>query len=271
MPYLNIKNKNIYYREHGSGEVVVFLNGVMMSTASWSPFIKMFSSEYKMVLVDLIDQGRSDSGDEEYSQDMNVEILKELLEKLGYKKLHLVGVSYGGEVAQLFALKYGHMVKSLILSNTTSYTNRHMKELERLWDWAASTYDASTFFSAFISGIYSPKFYEKNYEGLKKMEEQFRKQFDVEWYERFRRVVRSGHNFDITHRIHESKVPTLIISSELDIITPPEYQEVLYERIPNSKWILIKDAGHGCMYEKPYEFIALLMGFLKTVGYVIKV
>lgn len=271
MPYMKIMDKNIYYREHGSGEVVVFLNGVMMSTASWSPFIKVFSREYKMVLVDLIDQGRSDSANKQYSQDENVEILKELLESLGYEKIHLVGVSYGGQIAQLFTLKYGHMVKSLILSNTSCHTNDNMIELKKLWDWAASTYDASIFCSTFLSGIYSSKYYEENNEMFKKMEEQLSKHFDEEWYERIRRVVSSGYNFDISNRIVEINKPTMIISSELDVITPPECQKELYEKIPKSRWVVIEDAGHGCIYEKPYEFISIVLGFLKNASYNIKV
>ncbi|WP_077369298.1 alpha/beta fold hydrolase [Anaerosalibacter sp. Marseille-P3206] len=264
MPYININNKNIYYREHGSGEVIVFLNGLMMSVASWSPFIKIVSSEYKMLLVDLIDQGRSDSADGQYSQNLNVEILKQLLDELGYEKVHLFGMSYGGEVAQLFTLKYDYMVSSLILSNTTSCTDNHMKELGAIWGSAASTYDASIFCNAFVKGMYSPLYIEKNNDKLEKMEKQFSKLFDIEWYERFRRLVKSGHNFNITDRLNEIRVPTLIISSELDVITPLEYQEVLHESIPNSKWIMIKDAGHGCMYEKPPEFVNLIMEFLKV-------
>ncbi len=38
------------------------------------------------------------------------------------------------------------MVKSLILANTTSYTNKSMQDLQKAWDYAASTYDGSTFF-----------------------------------------------------------------------------------------------------------------------------
>lgn len=271
MPYLEVMDKKIYYEEHGKGEVVVFLNGIMMSTASWAPFIKAFSSQHKMLLVDFLDQGRSDKADDEYTQDLHVEMLKELLEKLNYHKVHLFGVSYGGEVAQLFALKYQDMVKSLILSNTTSYTDRSMQELERSWDYAAATHDASVFFSSTMPGIYSYKFYEENYEWLKEREIQFGKIFDEEWYEGFRRAAKSAHNLNTTERLQEIKVPTLIISSELDTVTPIKYQEVLYKGIPNSKWVLIKDAGHASMYEKPYEFMSLVMGFISITQFDIKI
>ena len=40
--------------------------------------------------MDLIDQGLSHKADEQYTQDMHVEILMELLKKLGYNKVHLL-------------------------------------------------------------------------------------------------------------------------------------------------------------------------------------
>ena len=76
MPYINISGKNIFYKEYGSGEPIIFLNGVMMSTNSWSPFIKTLSRDFKMVTVDLLDQGRSDSYEDDYTIDTQVEILK---------------------------------------------------------------------------------------------------------------------------------------------------------------------------------------------------
>ena len=271
MAYVEIQGKNIYYEEYGKGEVVVFLNGIMMSTGSWSVFTDIFSENYKLLYVDLIDQGRSDKADNQYTQDMHVEILMELFKKLGYNEINLFGVSYGGEVAQLFTLKYGHMIKSLILANTTSYTNKSMQDLEKAWDYAASTYDASTFFNVTMPSIYSYKFYEKNIEWLKEREKQFDITLDKAWYDGFRRAAKSANNLNITDRLHEINVPTMIISSELDTITPVEYQQVLYKNIPNARWTLIKDAGHASMYEKPYEFASILLGFLKTVEYEIEI
>src|SRR5690625_2389927 len=260
MDYMEIKGKKIYFEKHGEGEVLVLLNGIMMSTASWLPFIDILSKDYKVLLVDLLDQGRSDKADSEYDQQIHVEMLKELFDKLNYKEIHLFGVSYGGEVAQLFALKYGYMLKSLILSNTTSYTNKSMQDLERAWDYAASTYEGSIFFSITMPSIYSHIFYEKNNQWLKERERQFGELLDKNWYDGFRRAAKSAHNLNITKELHKIDIPTLIISSDLDTITPVEYQEIIFKNIPNAKWILIKNAGHASMYEKPYEFLSILMG-----------
>src|SRR5690606_13641148 len=124
MPKVKIKDKHIYYETYGEGEPIVILNGIMMSTASWAPFVDILSEKNKLVLVDFIDQGQSDRAEDQYSQDFHVECLIELFHKLDLGQVHLLGISYGGEVAQRFALKYQDRLLSLILSNTTSYTNK---------------------------------------------------------------------------------------------------------------------------------------------------
>lgn len=265
MPYLRIKDKKIYYREYGEGEVVVFLNGMMMSTTSWLPFVKGFSKEYKILLVDLIDQGRSDKVDIDYTQDMHVETLKELLEKLGYENVHLLGISYGGQIAQLFTLKYKDMVQSLILSNTTSYTDNYIRKLEEEWYEVAKSYDANLFLNTVIPNMYSKRFYEENYNWIKGNKKQLKMVLDKEWYKAFMRGIKSTYDFNIKDQINKIDIPTLIISSDLDMVIPLEYQEVLYEKIPSSKWIVIKDSGHASIYEKPDEFISIVLRFLKDL------
>lgn len=271
MPFVEIDNKKIHYEVFGEGEPLVFLNGIMMSTASWHPFIDIFSKNCKMVLVDLIDQGLSDKADGPYTQDMHVEMLKELLEKTGYEKVHMMGISYGGEVAVKFALKYQHMLHSLILSDTTAYTNELLHDVEEIWDYSASLHNGTVFFKATMPYIYSTEFYEENIEWLKNREKAFCKTLTPEWYEGFRRAIRSASKLNVVDELHKITVPTMIISAEFDATTPVRYQEELHKGIKNSKYVMIKGAGHACMYEKPYEFSAVVLGFLSVYNKKIEV
>lgn len=262
MPKALINGKNIYYEIYGEGEPLVLLNGIMMSTASWTSFIDVLSCNNKLVLVDFIDQGQSDKVEEQYTQDLHVETLKELFDKLELGKVHLVGISYGGEVAQRFALKYQDQLLSLVLANTTSYTNHILKDIGDSWIEAAKTYDGSTFFKATMPYIYSAEFYEDNIVWLKEREKAFSISLKPEWYEGFIRLVRSAEDLNITEEIHNIKVPTLIMSSEYDATTPLRYQEELQKRIKDSKLVVIQGSGHASMYEKPYEFVAAILGFV---------
>jgi pimeloyl-ACP methyl ester carboxylesterase len=262
MPYIEIKGKKMYYEAYGEGEPLAILNGIMMSTISWNGFKECFSANNKLVLIDLIDQGRADKADGPYDQDMHVEMLKELFDKLGFNKVHLLGISYGGEVAMKFALKYQNMLYTLLLADTAARTNELMHDIEEIWDHSASLHDGKIFFKATMPYIYSTEFYAKNIDWLKKREAAFCKSLTSEWYEGFRRANRSASKLDIVNELHKIKVPTLIIGSEYDNITPIRYQEQIAELIENSKFVIIKGAGHAAMYEKPYEFASIILGYL---------
>lgn len=271
MPRVLIKGKNIYYEVHGEGDPIVILNGIMMSTVSWQGFIDILAGNNKLILLDFIDQGQSDKSDYEYNQDIHVETLKDLFGYLKIDKVHMVGISYGGEVAMKFALKYQNYLKSLILSNTTSYTNNNLKDIGKSWINAAKTYDGSIFFKTTIPVIYSTEFYEENISWLRKREELFSQVFTKDWYDGFIRLTLSAEDLNITEELSEVRVPTLIIGSDEDIITPIKYQQIIHNKIPNSKFVAIKGSGHASMYEKPYEFLSLILGFVKVYNKDIKI
>ncbi len=267
---MTVKGYEINYEIYGEGEPLVMLNGIMMSSASWKPFLDVLK-ERKLILIDLIDQGLSQKGKEEYTQEIHVEILKELFDKLGLKKVNLFGISYGGEVAMQFALKHQNYLSSLILSNTTYYTSKWLKGIEELWNYAAGTHNGKVFFQATMPYIYSAKFYEENSGWLKEREELFCEVFTPEWYEGFRRAIRSASGLNIGDQLHKIKVPTLVIGADKDILIPLSCQFEIYERIENSRIMIIKDAGHAAMYEKPYEFASMINGFLSVYDKVIKI
>lgn len=262
MTKISIRNKNIYYETYGEGEPLVLLNGIMMSTASWNPFIKAFSKNYKLFLIDFIDMGQSDKAEENYTQSMHVEFLKEVFDRLNFEKVNMAGVSYGGEVAIQFAIKYAERLNSLILANTTSYTFNGLKDIGASWDMAAATHDGSIFFNATMPHIYSSEFYQDNIQWLKDREKLFQKALTAEWYEGFRRLNNSSLGYDVRDNLHKIKVPTLVIGAEYDSLLPVRFQEEIYEKIEGAKMVVIKGAGHASMYEKPYEFSSLVLGFL---------
>lgn len=270
MPKLNIEDYNIHYESYGSGEPIIFLSGLMMSTISWHPFRKSFN-DYNLILVDLIDQGQSSSADFQYDQNFQVEILYKFIKKLNIDKCHIMGISYGGEVALQFALKYPHKLKSIILSNTTCHNSNIMKDIKELWDFAANTYDGRILFKATMPYIYSHKFYEENMQWLKKKEEAFSMGLTKQWYDSFRMLIKSGANLNLVEEIKNISLPTMIIGSEYDILTPINYQKLIKERIKNSRMAVIEEAGHAVIYEKPVEFIAAIKGFLQTYNQKIKI
>jgi pimeloyl-ACP methyl ester carboxylesterase len=112
--------------------------------------------------------------------------------------------------------------------------------------------------------IYSTKFYKENAEWLRVRAASFDGALSPEWYEGFRRAIRSAGDLNVKDQLHKITVPTMIMGGDLDILTPLSEQEFIYSQIKNSRMVIMKDAGHCAMYETPYEFAGIIIGFLKT-------
>ncbi len=267
MAFFKVNDRKAYYEIHGEGDaVLVILNGIMMSCASWQPFISMLTKHVKVVLIDFFDQGKSDYLEGSYSQDVQVELVKDVLEALDLKQVTLLGISYGGEVAMKLASRHSQLLSKLILANTTAYTDPQLKAIGESWINSARTYDGKQFFKATIPPIYSSEFYEGHSEWLNAREQLFDKLFDKKWYEGFIRLVISAETHDERGRLGHIKIPTLIIGADNDIITPLSRQAQLNDLISESKFLVIKKCGHASMYERPIEFFTSVLGFMKVAG-----
>lgn len=252
----------IYYEIHGSGAPLVLLNGIFMSCASWQAFIPSFSQNNQLILLDLLGQGKSSLLEEEYTQLAQVEAVRALLNHLGIEQTNLLGISYGGEVAMQFAALYPERVSKLVLSNTTAYTSPWLRDIGHSWEFAFASEDGHQFFKTCIPIVYSPQFYEENYDWLSAREEMFVKAFTPAIYAAFGRLTRSAQQHDARPLLSRISAQTLVISAQYDYVTPPYQQQQLTDSIQRAGHVQIQGAGHAVMYEKPAEFAALVLGFV---------
>ena len=264
MAYFKSCEKKVYYESFGEGTPLILLNGIMMSTESWNIFKTLFSKKYKLILFDFIDQGRSDKVSENYTQALQVEVLEDLRKHLDIESFHLLGISYGGEVALQYAKKYEKHLKSLMLANTTAYTDPQLRQVGDSWIDAAKTHDGRVFFNASIPPVYSKAFFEQHENWLKGRQTFFEKAFDAPWYDAFVRLVKSAETYDVRDEIAHINTETLIISADDDGVTPRKCQEYIYKTLKNTSWVTLNNCGHASMYEQPIGFSAAILGFLES-------
>ena len=245
---------------------LLMLNGIMMSTDSWAMFKSSLSKNRDLILVDFIDQGKSDASEESYDHALQIDLIIELLEYLKIGKVHLFGISYGGLIALQIALKRADLVERLLLFNTASYTTAWLRDIGNGWNAAASTEDPEDYYHVAIPYIYSHLFYNKSHDWMMSRKSDLLKIFTREFRDRMIRLTQSSENYDIRDRLHEIENPTLIVCSEFDYLTPKSESYYLKEHIKNAVLFELKATGHASMYEKPNEFLILIEGFLEYSG-----
>jgi 3-oxoadipate enol-lactonase len=264
MPQLDVGDGiKINYEVYGEGEPVLFLGGIMMNTASWAAFVPTLSKKFKLILMDFRDQGQSSKMTGPYKIDIHVGDVLKLLDALSIQKVHLMGVSYGGDVSLLFAPKHQDRLKTLMLPNTTSFIPNHLRVIGKSWDVAAQLNDGEKFFQLSTPIIYSGPFYEKYMDFLLQRQAMFKTMLTKEWFEGFTRLSQSIQEYNVTpEQLRTIKVPTLLIGADKDIITPIEFQRILLDNIEGSEFVIIPDAGHGAFLEKMNEFMTIILGFV---------
>lgn len=260
------EGKKVYYETHGAGTPIVVLNGIMMSCASWGAFVAPFSAHNRLILLDFFDQGRSEKlVGQAYTQTLQAEVLRGLLDHLGLERARLLGISYGGEVAMQFAVLYPGRVDRLALFNTTARTGAWLGDIGDGWNLAAR--DAESYYLATIPIIYSPGFYQTHSDWMNKRRVLLGPVFsNPDFTGAMIRLTNSARGLDLTARLCEITASTLVVSSAEDYLTPPSVQREMVARIPNCAYAMIPDCGHASMYEQPVVFTALALGFLNSEG-----
>ena len=272
MAELIFQGKPVHYEVHGSqGAPIVLLNGIMMSTASWKPFIQAMTRHNTLVLVDFFDQGQSARMTEPYDHSIQVAlldaVLTEVAAQLSCQQFTIMGISYGGEIAIQYALAHPERTGRLVLANTCGRTSSWLKKIGDGWNEVAKAGSGYAYYLTTIPVIYSTKFFEEHAAWM-----EGREAFLTEYFARddvrqaLIRLTDSSVTYNVVDRLHEITCPTLIISSSEDVLVPPTEQQLLHEKIKGSTYVTINGSGHASMYEVPEAFAALTLGFANLAG-----
>jgi pimeloyl-ACP methyl ester carboxylesterase len=113
---------DINYVDVGQGPVALFVHGVGTSSYLWRNVIAELRDERRCVAIDLPLHGGSAPRDD-LSIPALAEAVEELCEKLGLSEVDLVANDTGGAVAQIFAVRHRHRLRTLTLTNCDVHTN----------------------------------------------------------------------------------------------------------------------------------------------------
>lgn len=261
MPKIDLHGLGLYYELHGAegAPVLVLNNGIIMNAASsWVFQTEAFAKAYRVLQYDCRGQGLSDHPEEPYSMEIHADDLAGLLAGLEIEAAHIAGISYGGEVAQAFALKYPQKTLSLILADTASEVKPQLRMIIRSWMDALESGDPTVFFHATVPWNFSAEFIEKNPVLLETAKQRYG-QLD---FPAVLRLCRCFLELDLTSRLNEISVPTCVLVGEKDCLKGIDYAEILQESIAGAELHLIPGAGHASCWENPEVFNKIVLEFL---------
>ena len=241
MPTVKVNDLNMYYKVCGEGEPLVILQEAGIEISSMRHVLDAFAENYQVIALDNRGAGRTDMPDEPYSIEMMAEDTIGLMDEIGIKSAHFLGMSMGARIALVIAVKYPERVKSLILN-------------------VAAAGFPDVFKSILDVSLENADLREKM---LQKTGIVFIQKYPPN-PESFLRQLKAMADFNGSEYLNQIKVPALVINGTKDHLVPMELTEELTLGIRDVKLVLV-DEGHYFAALKPELLIEHTLEFLKEV------
>lgn len=263
MPTTHVNGIDIYYEIHGQGPRLTLIEGLGYHRWMWYEQIPTFSRFFTTLVYDNRGVGRSSKPPGPYTHEQNAEDLTGLLDHLGWERSHVLGVSMGGFIAQVFALAHPSRVDRLVLV-ATGFGGAKMVPVPQEAAKAMMP-DPTLPPGERIRRAMPVAFGDRTWPD--KHPDEFEQ--IVEWRleepqpaDAAMAQIMAGATFDVADKIQRIGAPTLVIAGENDGVVPPENAQLLVGEIPNSRMELIPAAGHLVIIEQADRFNQIVIDFL---------
>ena len=253
-----VSGYSIAYRQAGQGPALVLLHGFLCDSRCWRRQLGGLSDQFRVVAWDAPGAGLSPDPPESFTTTDYARCLAGFLDQLGIDRAHLVGLSWGGILAQEFYRHYPKRLRSLILADTYAGWRGSLPESvwrERLETCLRdSTGPAEAVVAKFLPGLFTQRVSEDVRDELSAILSEFHPVG-------FRVMSRSSAETDTTDLLPRIDVPTLVLWGDDDRRSPIHVAHKLHGAIPSAQLAIIPNAGHVSNMEQPEAFNARVRRF----------
>lgn len=258
---------NLHYKTHGAGEPLLLIPGFASGAWIWFRQIDGLSKDFLVITFDPRGIGRSRIANPEEAENLSmltfVEDARRILDELKIEKAYVLGASFGGFVAQEFALRFPDRVKKLILACTTAGGASHVKpDIEILRSF---TPDPNLSVGEHIRKFIRPAFTEQfNTEHADEVEKVCRLRETNEVADTvYLAQLQVAFSFNTENRIGALQTETLVMTGDRDGVVPAQNSVNLAERMPHAKLKIIENGSHMFFIENAPEFNRAVKEFLQ--------
>lgn len=264
----------IYVVERGSelDPPIVLSHGVTLSVRTWYYQLEALPKEgFRTIAFDHRGHGQSVLGEEGHSVENLGRDFKTVLEGLDLRGAVLVGHSMGGVAVQEFVTSFPEVaaerVAGIVLLSTLAYTpfgsrpTRTKLRMERMLNWAP---DAQWIWDAPNLGFlvarigFGPHPHPSHVELTRRMLGECPAQTRLD-------APRALIGLDLTSKLPDVRVPTLVIGGTADLLTPPAEARRIARLVPGARLELMDGGGHMLMFERTDALNRLIVDFARSV------
>ena len=258
---------NYFVDQYGDGFPLLLLHGFTGDSTTWQPFYPHWGENRKVIALDIIGHGKSDSPEVDRRYDILsvARDIKTILDRFEIESIDVLGYSMGGRLALSFTIQYPEMVRKLILESSSPGLETEVERNQR------RSQDEKL--SLFIQENGIERFVDY-WQNIPLFASQIRLPLETQNKIRQQRLHNSviglmnslkgmgtGAQPSWWTRLKNVDAETLIITGELDQKYAHIAENMLKE-LKNAQWVEVKDCGHAIHVEVPEKFGKIVDRFL---------
>ena len=258
-----INRLSVAYERTGDGPALVLLHGFTIDSRMWRPQLESLSDRFTVIAWDAPGAGQSSDPPETFRIGDWADCLAGLLNAAGVQQAHILGLSWGGILAQEFYRRHFARVLSLVLADTYAGWKGSLPEPiveERL---AACLRDASLppgeFVPRYLPGMFSESATQEIREELAGIMSDFHPVG-------FRLMATTSAQADTRNILANIRVPAMLIWGDADKRSPMSVAYQIRDAIPGARLAVISGAGHVSNLEKPAQFNTIVRDFCLSLS-----
>jgi aminoacrylate hydrolase len=248
-------------RTDAAAETVVLSSGLGGVGTFWKQQIADLSARYCVVLYDQRGTGRNKQDlPENYSISMMADDVIEVIDQLNLERCGFVGHALGGIVGLDLALRYPDRVSKLIAINAWSKADVHTGNCFAIRKQILLHVGPEAYLKAQPIFLFPAPWLSENAERMAKDETHGVSHF--QGTDTVLKRIGALLAFDLSARLSEITVPTLVAASRDDILVPWTASKLLADGLPNARLWVTPEGGHGFPVTEPAIFNAAMLAFL---------
>jgi pimeloyl-ACP methyl ester carboxylesterase len=258
-----VNGLSVAYERTGDGPGLLLLHPLTHDSRGWRPQLDGLADQFTVIAWDAPGAGQSSDPPETFGIVDWADCLAGLLDAAGVHHADIVGLSWGGLMAQEFYRRHAPRVRSLVLADTYAGWKGSLPEPipeERL---AACLRDASLppneFVPRYLPGMFGKSPPQEARDELARI----MSDFHPVGFRLMATALAHADTLDLLPKIH---VPTLLVWGDADVRSPLTVARQMRDAIPGARLAVIPGAGHVSNLEEPARFNAEVRAFCLTVG-----
>lgn len=240
----------------GDGPDLVLLHPVGLDHTFWGSLAAAASRFQRVLCVDLRGHGLSPAADRSVHLEDYADDVYDAIKRHCRGAAAVLGLSFGGMLAQVLALRHPEVVAALLLCGCTGGFAAEVRPVLRERGLAAERDGMGAIVGPTIERWFSPAF--RADPAVENVRERLRSDDPASWSAAWHAIS----TFDALPRLGEINVPTLVLAGEIDAATPCAAAAKLAEAIRGARLQVLRAAPHMMQIESRSDFNAAVIEFL---------